>query len=211
MSERDYFHLHEAFGLVDAIKAISGCRSIMALDALKGVIDQRVAELERAVRLVEQKGVKAEQNATKVERKRGKPERKGGSDQKSMRPEHLDVVLQKVKEPFTYKDVATILLKHYKTVLKRDLSAMSADQYAYLYIKYMLSERIIEQDGKRIGGKGRSQLLFRRIKKKVHLEGVKDGIYVDCDDNRGKIKDALSVERDLCGTGDHDLDVDTNG
>lgn len=240
MSERKkIFDLREAFCLVDAVKVINGCGSVLALDALRGVIDRRIAKLERAGGLVEQKGEEKEQKpleSGQTPRKTGqknfiseqwKPKneqkkQRGGAHQriydendalkrygsiKIYKP-ILDAILGGVKERFTQDDISDILMKHYKDVLKRGLAESSAGSYAFLYVKYMLSEGLIEQDGTLDHkGLGRSTILYRKTLGKIKPEGVKNGIYVDYDDNRKRIKEGLSQERDLCGTGDHDLDV----
>ena len=224
MSERNkIFDLREAFCLVDAIKVINGCGSVLALDALRKVIDRRIAKLERAGSLVEQNPLKSGQTPLKM----GQKKQRGGAHQRIYGEEDvlknygttkifkpvLDAVLGGVKEPFTQDDISVILVKHYREALKRDLAASSAGSYAFLYVKYMLSESLIERDGALDHkGKGRANILYRKTPRKVKPEGVKNGIYEAADDGKRRLKENLGLERELCDSGHfEDLPEVTDG
>lgn len=203
MSESDkYFHLHEAFRLVDAIKAINNCKSILALDALKKTIDKRVAELEQAGRLIEQKGEKTGRKPEKTGQKPQKIEQSKKIDSPLNPTNFLDIVLRGAKDPFTQKDVSDVLYDHYKKTLKHEISRKSADSYAYTCLRHMLSKDMIEEAGKKDRkGFGRCATLYKKKPKKIVPEGVKDGIYEAADDGKRRLKETLGLERELCDSG----------
>lgn len=144
--------LRAAFDMVDAIKAVVRCESLTALKALKKVIDDRMGELETLP-------VKDEQITQKPEQEEEKAERKG---KKHSGPRPLfspdlilrrynsvpiykpvvDVVLDKIPDEFSYRDVAKIIL-NFLVTKGRIITGRSSDKYAALYIKYLMTEKMI--------------------------------------------------------------------
>lgn len=162
--------LRAAFDMVDAIKAIVRCESSMALRVLKKVIDDRIGELEgltlkltlkdeQVTQKPEQKAPIVEQIHKKHEQREEKAERKGkkhagprplfGLDQVLRRygsvaiyKPVVDVVLDKIPDEFSYRDVAKIILSFLLTK-GRVITGRSSDKYAALYIKYLRTEKMI--------------------------------------------------------------------
>lgn len=224
MSEREEkFDLQEALKLADALKAVEACRSVLALDALKGVIDRRMAELERAGRLIEQNTEKTEQKAPilgQTPQKMGQIPQKTGQKIRGPPPIYdrsqvlcdygtnkifkpvLEDILRDTKDLFTQTDIAGIITKHYGDTLKRHISDSSADAYAFNYVKYMLSERLIKKSGETLGkGAGRHYIQYKKINSLEQREkdlGIINGTKTR-DRTVDMIKERQDFENEVCG------------
>lgn len=205
---------------MDAIKAVVSNRSVLALGALKKVIDRRISDLEQARDLIEQKVAEMGQRPPESGQTTQKNEQKRGGRRTrvyntslilkrygttSVFKPVLDEVLRLVGDEFTRTDISSIIYDHYKNALKREIMKESSDVYADHYITYMLSERIIEKaDTRDKAPSERAYIWYRRTKNQKSVErrerdlGIINGTR-ERDATADKIRERRMFEEEVCG------------